>query len=108
MRVVDENGNPVQNVDFDLGYYVEDTLFIAHHPAQEYIPEQFHYEIIKEYSNGGRDMIKVIDVPEQQAKEAWDETEQVLRWHPYDEDTIVAKQNAHEIMEAFELLGVTV
>ena len=107
MRVLDENGNEVLESDFSLGYYVEDQIIIAHHPAQEYIPEQWHYEVVAEYPNGGKDVEKIIDVPGQEAKPAWDEVENILRWHPYSEDEINVRNNYQDIMEALEILGVT-
>ena len=99
MRILDENGNEVLNPDFADGYYVEDQIVIAHHQAQEYIPEQFHYEVVAEYPNGGRDVEKVIDVPGQEAREAWDETEDILRWHPYSQEEIEARDRAYLIDE---------
>ena len=107
MRVLDENGNELQEVDFSLGYYVTDQIVIAHHPAQEYIPEVYHYEVIAEYPNGGKDVVKVIDVPGQEAKEAWDEVEDILRWHPYTAEEIEARDKYSDAKEALEILGVT-
>ena len=93
MRILDENGNELINPDFAEGYYVEDTIIIAHHPAQRYIPEEYHYEIIAEYPNGGKDVAKIIDVPGQEAKEAWDDVETILRWHWYSNDDPRPPQN---------------
>ncbi len=99
MRILDENGNEVLNPDFAYGYYVEDTIVTAHHEAQEYIPEQFHYEVVAEYPNGGRDVERVIDVPGQEARDAWDETETILRWHPYSQEEIEARDRVWLIDE---------
>lgn len=99
MRIIDKDGNEILNPDYSLGYYLVDTIIIAHHPAQEYIPEQFHYEVVAEYPNGGKDVEKIIDVPGQEAKDAWDEMEDVLRWHWYSDDdprppaSMIAKEN---------------
>lgn len=86
MRILDENGVEVLNPDFGKGYYVEDQIVKEHHPAREYIPEQFHYEVVREYPNGGKDVEKVIDFPGQEACDAWDEYEDILRWYWYGED----------------------
>ena len=107
MRVLDENGNEVENADFYRGYYVEEQIIIAHHPAQEYIPEVGHYEIIAEYPNGGKDVEWIIDVPGQKARDAWDEVENILRWHEYSADEINVRENYMDIMGALEILGVT-
>jgi hypothetical protein len=39
MRILDKDGNELSGVNFNLGYYVLEQIVIAHHPAQEYIPE---------------------------------------------------------------------
>ena len=93
MRVIDQNGDEVENVDFDLGYYVLETIVIAHHPTQEYVPEQYHYETIAEYPNGGKDVVRIIDVPGQEARDAWDEVEDILRWHWYTNGELEARAN---------------
>lgn len=107
MRVIDENGNEVQNPDFGEGYYIEEQIIIAHHPAQEYIPEQWHYEIVAEYPNGGKDVERIIDVPGQEAREAWDEVEDILRWHYYSAEEIEAREKYPDAKEALEILGVS-
>lgn len=107
MRVIDENGNEVLNPDFNEGYYVVETIVIAHHPAQEYIPEQWHYEVVAEYPNGGKDVERVIDVQGQEARDAWDEVEDILRWHPYTEEEIEAREKYGDAKEALGILGVS-
>lgn len=54
------------------GRYLEKEKII-HHEAVEGVPEVAHYEVIKEYANGGKDVKKVIDVPAVPAQPAWDE-----------------------------------
>ena len=107
MRILDENDNELQEVDFTEGYYVTDQIVIAHHPAQEYIPEQWHYEVVAEYPNGGKDVERVIDVPGQEAREAWDEVEDILRWHWYTAEEVEAIQKYQDAKQALGILGVT-
>ena len=83
MRILDVNGNEVQNPDLDLGYLTNDRIFIAHHEAIEAVKEVYHWETEREYPNGGRDVKKVIDVPAVEAKEAWDEYEDIQRYKLY-------------------------
>ena len=64
------------------GYYKQ-VEKIVHHEATAGVPEQFHYETIKEYDNGGKDVKKVIDVVGVPAKEAWDEIVSEDVWVPY-------------------------
>ena len=54
------------------GKYVE-VEKIVHHEAIQAVPEVAHYEIIKQYANGGKDVRKIVDVPAVEGKEAWDE-----------------------------------
>lgn len=107
MRIIDIHGEEILNPNFDEGYYIEEQIIIAHHPAQEYIPEQYHYEVIAEYPNGGKDVEKVIDVPGQEAREAWDEVENILRWYWYTEDEIKGRTQYRDMKNALDLLGVS-
>ena len=84
MRILDVNNNVINKEDYNesMGYLIEEKLFIAHHPAQIYVEEQGHYEVITEYANGGKDVEWVVDVPGQEACDAWDEYEDILRLMP--------------------------
>lgn len=81
MRILDENGNEILNPDYSLGYVLPETILVAHHDEQPEITEQFHYEVVAEYPSGGKDVVKIIDVPGQKYHPAWDEYEDILRWH---------------------------
>lgn len=85
MRIIDENGNEILNPDYSKGYTTEEEIFIAHHDAIPGVVEVWHYEVVREYPNGGKDVEKVIDVPGVPAQDAWDEYETILRWHWYPE-----------------------
>ena len=56
----------------EKGKYIEQEK-IVHHEAIQAVPEVAHYEIIREYANGGKDVKKVVEVPAIEGKEAWDE-----------------------------------
>ena len=83
MKILDENNVELPSPDLSKGRLVEEQLFISHHPAVEAVAEQWHYETIAEYPNGGRDVKKVIDIPGVEALDAWDEYETVQRYIPY-------------------------
>lgn len=83
MKIIDKNGEIVVNPDLNLGRLRPDKLLIAHHPARPEVQEQSHTEVVRTYENGGKDLIRVVDVPFTPAKEAWDEYEDVLRYIPY-------------------------
>lgn len=91
MRILDVNGNEVQNPDLDLGYLTDEKLFVMHHPAVEYVKEIYHYETVKEYPNGGRDVKKVVDVPGVPAQDAWDEYEDIQRYTLYTPEEYAAR-----------------
>lgn len=85
MKILDLNDMIVNEKDYkeEMGKLIEENRLIAHHPAQEYVEEQGHYEVLTEYENGGKDVEWVVDVPGQEAKEAWDEYEEILRLIPW-------------------------
>lgn len=93
MRILDENNVEITAPDLTLGHLVEEELFLAHHPAVEEVPEQWHYETIKEYPGGGRDVVKVIDVVGVEAKEAWDEYETIQRYILYTDEELKEIEN---------------
>mgnify|MGYP003313394110 CR=1 FL=1 len=103
MRIFDENDKEMQEYDPALGYVQEDRLLIKHHEAIEVVQEQGHYEVIAEYENGGKDVEWIVDVPAVEAKEAYDEYEDILRYTPF-----TAKELAeHRIAELKGKLSAT-
>lgn len=82
MRIFDELNNELNanELDFSKGYLKEEKIFIKHHDAVSAVEEQGHYEIIKQYPNGGKDAEWIIDVPKVEAKEAYDEYEDIQRF----------------------------
>ena len=109
MRTIDENGNEVLNPDGELGYGWEETIIIAHHEAQEYVPDVFHYETVEQYKNNynyvtGEDVIRVVDIPGHEASEAWDETEDIIRWHWFTPEEIDERENNLPDEEALRII----
>lgn len=94
MKILDENNVELPSPDLSKGRLVEERLFISHHPAVEATAEQWHYEMIAEYPNGGKDVAKVVDVPGVAAKDAWDEYETIQRYIPYTEEELAAQAEA--------------
>ena len=80
MRILDERNNALESFDEAKGYLKKDKTFVCHHEAVEAVEEQGHWETIAEYPNGGKDVDWVIDVPAVEAKQAWDEYEDILRY----------------------------
>ena len=83
MRIFDQNNTLLETVDKSKGYLKRDRLFLRHHEAVEAVPVKGHYETVKEYPNGGKEVAWVADMPGVAAKEAWDEYEDILRFIPF-------------------------
>lgn len=94
MRIFDELGNLLDSYDEKKGYLKNDSLFVCHHEAVEAIEEQGHWETIAEYPNGGKDVEWIVDVPGVEAKEAWDEYEDIYRYIPYTEEELAEMEEA--------------
>ena len=103
MRILDESGNELQTVDYEKGYLTNETIVIAHHDAVEGKPGKSHFEVVKEYDNGGKDVITVWDEEPVEAKGAYDETEEIQRYHEYTEDELAKIAKAKEEAENKEV-----
>lgn len=90
--------------DLTKGYLKEDTI-INHIPAIEEVKEQVHYEVVKEYENGGKDVEWVIDVEGVKGQEARDEEETILVYIPYTKKELTKIQNENRINELKKLLA---
>lgn len=93
MKIIDIDGNPMESPDLFLGW-LEDTTRTIHHDAVAGVEEVSHYETLAEYPNGGKDVQKVVDVPGVEAKDAWDEEEQVQVYHLYTAEELTAQEEA--------------
>lgn len=100
-RILDAQGNELKLEDIDLnaGKLVDETITV-HHDAVEGVEEVSHVEVLKEYYETGpdgtpvldedghkivfgKDVKTIIDVPGVEAKDAWDEQEEIQRYIPY-------------------------
>ena len=108
MRILDELNNELNanELDFSKGYLKEEQIFIKHHNAVSEVEEQGHYETIREYPNGGKDVAWIIDVPGIEAKEAWDEYEDIQRYVLYTEEELAARDAEKKAKEEDALLKV--
>ena len=114
MRIYDNNDVELASPDLSLGYLVEDRRLIAHHDSVEAVAEAGHWETVAEYPNGGKDVAWVVDVPGVEARDAWDEYEDIFRYVSYTEEELAqieaeknkptAEQRIAELEEAMELL----
>jgi hypothetical protein len=114
MKIYDKNNVQITNPDLALGHLVEDRIFIAHHEAVQAVAEEGHWETVAVYPNGGKDASWIVDVPAVEAKEAWDEYEDILRYIPLTEEELeqieeaknkpTAEQRIAELEEALNAL----
>ena len=95
MRVFNET-KTVELTEYDLnkGYLKDDKIFVAHHEAVEGVAEEWHYETIREYSNGGKEVKKVIDVPAVPYQAEYDEYEDIQVFIPYTEKELASRKIA--------------
>jgi chitodextrinase len=102
MRILDQNDNEIQpeDVDYRLGKLSDDKIFIQHHDAVEAVEEQGHYETLQEYPNGGKDVKWKVDVLGVEAKEAWDEYEDIQRYTKFTAEEL--KANAEREAQALK------
>jgi hypothetical protein len=107
MKIIDENGAAIENPDLTLGYLVDDTEPVEH-PAVEGVEEQWHWETVTEYPNGGRDVQKIIDRPGVQAQEEWVEQVPIQKYIRYTAEELAAQEEARKKAEARERLPETV
>ena len=98
MNIIDEHGIPIENPDLTKGYLKQETQTV-HHDAVAGVEEVSHYETLAEYPNGGKDVRKVVDVPGVEAKDAWDEEEQVQVYHVYTAEELAAQAEAKKKVE---------
>ncbi len=107
MKIIDETGAVVENPDLTLGYLTDDTEEVPP-PAVEGVEEQWHWETLTEYPNGGKDVQKIIDVPGVPAQAAWTEQVPVQRYIRYTEEELAAQEEERKKAEAWKKLPDTV
>ncbi len=78
----------LEEYDLSKGYLKHDTL-ITHYDEVQAVEEQWHYETIAEYENGGKEIEKVIDVEGVEYEPARDEEEKILVYIHYTEEELL-------------------
>lgn len=103
MKILDETGAVVENPDLTLGYLTDDTEEITH-PAVEGVEEQWHWETVTEYPNGGRDVQKIVDRPGIQAQEEWVEQVPIQKYVRYTAEELAAQEKERQKQESKDKL----
>lgn len=107
MKILDETGAVVENPDLTLGYLTTSTEEITH-PTVEGVEEQWHWETVTEYPNGGKDVQKVVDRPGVKAQEEWVEQVPIQKYVRYTAEELAAQEEARKKQEAKDKLPETV
>ena len=107
MHILDENNIELaeEEVNLELGYLRPESIISMHHEATEEVKEVGHYEVIAEYPNGGKDVAWIIDTPGIEAKEAWDEYEDIQRYVLYTEEELAARDAEKKAKEEEAMLN---
>ena len=87
MEIYNGNMERIENPDLSLGYLTPGKR-TEHHAAVQGVAEQWHYETVAEYPNGGKDIRRVVDVPGAEAREAWDEEIAIQIYTPYTQEEL--------------------
>lgn len=87
MIVYDESGNVLEIYDLSAGH-IEERYDTVAHPEIEPVDEVWHYEVLNSYSNGGKDVERVIDVPGVIGRPEWTENVTKLVYIPYTEEEL--------------------
>ena len=106
MEIYNGNMERIENPDLSLGYLTPGKR-TEHHAAVQGVAEQWHYETVAEYPNGGKDIRRVVDVPGVEAREAWDEEIAIQIYTPYTQeelDRMALEQAMPSTEERLELL----
>ena len=98
MKIIDSNGVEIASPDLTKGYLKQETQTI-HHDAVAGVEEVSHYETIREYPNGGKDVKKVVDVKAVPAQDAYDEEVEVQRYVLYTADELAEQEKARKEAE---------
>lgn len=87
MEIYNEAMERIENPDMTLGRLTPSTRTV-HHEAVEGVEEKWHYETVREYPNGGKDIARVVDVAGVQAQPAWDEEIPIQIYIPHTQEEL--------------------
>lgn len=83
-----EKTQEISNYDLTKGYLASDKILKEHHEAVEAKDAVYDRVLIKEYPSGGKEYKTIIVSPAEEAKEAWDEYEDIQVYIPYTESEL--------------------
>lgn len=101
MRIFDETKTQELNADYidhKKGYLKPDKLFVAHHEAVE-AKEAVYQDRVEHLSNGSTQVWKDLVTPAVEAKEAYDEYEDIQIFIPYTEAELKERVERKELAD---------
>lgn len=100
-EVYDEEGRVLSEYDLSIGQLVKQRRSVIH-DAVEGAEEQGHWEVVAEYSGGGKDVAWVVDVPGVEARDAWEEIQIYNMYVPYTQQELDEMERLREQPSAEE------
>lgn len=94
------------DIDETKGKLIPDRLLIHHDAVKAEAGVLDHYEVIKEYPNGGKDVKEIWKVEPKAGKEAWDETQDILVYIPYTAEELAQIEKEKRIASIREQIDV--
>lgn len=95
-----------KDIDFEKGYLKKDTLEVII-PAIEGVEEIGHYETLKVYPNGGKDVKWIVDVPGVEKQEEQHIKEDIQVYILFSEAELEEIENNKKVQEARQYLNDT-
>lgn len=77
----------IKNPDLEKGRLVSDSIHV-HKDEVSFIADEGHYETLKEYENGGKDVQFIVDKKGQAYKSAEDYDEEIYIYKPFSENEL--------------------
>ena len=123
-----ENTEVLETYDLTKGFLKTDKILKVHHEAVPAVPtvtiaskikvirtnggkiievDGIHYEVVKEFPNGGRTLEEIEETPGVPKQEAYDEYEDIMIYIPYTEQEIKAQEKIKKVAECKQYLADT-
>lgn len=77
----------IENPDTGKGKLIPETIHV-HNDEVPFIADEGHYEVVKEYENGGKEMTFVIEKKGQEFKPSQEYDEDILIYIPYTQEEL--------------------
>ena len=101
MRVFNkEKTKELEDFDLTKGRLEEDVL-ITYYNEVEPVEEKGHYEIVNVYDNGGKDVEWVVDQEAVEGKKAYQETEHIYIYIPFNEEELKEIEKNNKLNELY-------